>query len=153
MDFLSVADRSERMSQIRSKDTKPELRVRRVLHHGGYRYRLHNKALPGAPDIVFLGRKKVVFVHGCFWHAHEGCKVANQPKSHQSFWEAKFRNNKARDRTNEKLLLHAGWQVLIVWECETKDEDLLLERLRSFLGPCCMSRVSGARSSNDGMIA
>src|SRR5437899_9244114 len=104
MDTLTVAERSERMARIKSKDTKPELRVRRLVHRLGYRYRLHRKRLPGKPDLVFSSRRKVIFVHGCFWHAHEGCKVANQPKTRGEFWASKFMRNRQQDFVNQASL-------------------------------------------------
>src|ERR1041384_7536980 len=109
MDIMTTAERSERMARIRSKDTKPELLVRRLLHRLGFRYRLHRRDLPGAPDLIFPARKMVVVVHGRLWHAHEGCNVANQPKTRESYWQAKFDRNKARDRANEQSLKDAGW--------------------------------------------
>lgn len=133
MDTLTVAERSERMARIRSKDTKPEMVVRRSVHQLGYRYRLHRRDLPGVPDLVFPSRKKIIFVHGCFWHAHARCTVANRPKSRKSFWLAKFRRNKERDRANEELLRRAGWGVLVIWECETKDKASLMRRLSEWL--------------------
>lgn len=135
MDTLTVAQRSERMARIRSKDTKPELRVRSLIHGLGYRYRLHRKNLPGKPDLIFPSRRKVIFVHGCFWHAHADCKVANRPKSRRSFWDAKFSRNIDRDRLNEGTLRQAGWDVFTVWECETKNPTSLSERIMAFLGP------------------
>jgi DNA mismatch endonuclease Vsr len=135
MDTLSPAQRSARMALIRSKDTKPEMLIRRVLHGLGYRYRLHRRDLPGAPDLVFPARRMVLFVHGCFWHGHEGCKIAHQPESRPAFWAEKFDRNKARDLRNEEALRRAGWKVLTVWECETKDLSLLEHRLTTFLGP------------------
>ena len=105
MDTLTAAERSERMARIRSKDTKPELRVRQLVHRLGYRFRLHQKDLPGRPDLVFASRRKVVFVHGCFWHAHEDCSVANRPKSRSEFWNAKFERNRFRDPKNQRLSL------------------------------------------------
>jgi DNA mismatch endonuclease, patch repair protein len=125
MDSMTVAERSERMARIRSKDTKPELRVRQLLHRLGYRFRLHRKDLPGSPDLVFPSRRKVIFVHGCFWHAHDACKVANRPKSRQSFWDSKFKRNRLRDIANQKALRQHGWRVYTVWECETKAEARL----------------------------
>lgn len=135
MDTLTVAERSERMARIRSKDTKPEMRVRQLMHRLGYRFRLHRKDLPGCPDLVFPSRRKVVFVHGCFWHAHEGCKIANRPKSQRSFWDAKFERNKLRDAANQQALKQDGWMVCTVWECETKGLARLAFRLSKFLGP------------------
>lgn len=99
----------------------------------GFRYRLHRKDLPGAPDLVFPGRKKVIFVHGCFWHAHKGCKVANQPKSRSSFWTNKFEGNVRRDRLNQRRLRRSGWDICTIWECETKDEAKLALRIQKFL--------------------
>lgn len=134
MDSLTTAERSERMSRIGSKHTKPELAVRSVLRTLGYRYRLHGKNLPGVPDIVFPGLRKIIFVHGCFWHAHANCKVANRPKSRRRFWDAKFERNKARDRLNKRSLARDGWSVFTVWECQTKrSADLLAKRLCGFL--------------------
>jgi DNA mismatch endonuclease Vsr len=135
MDTLTIVQRSERMALIRSKNTRPEMMVRRLLHGLGYRYRLHQKNLPGAPDLVFSSCKTVIFVHGCFWHAHEGCKVAHFPESRSAYWAEKFKRNKARDLKNERALQEAGWNVLIVWECETKDAPELLNRLSPVLGP------------------
>jgi DNA mismatch endonuclease, patch repair protein len=135
MDTLTVDQRSERMSRIRGKDTKPERTVRRALFGMGYRFRLHSKDLPGKPDIVFAGRRKVVFIHGCFWHAHENCKTANRPKSRRSYWDAKFERNRMRDQENVKSLKRDGWQVFTVWECQTKDNVTLLPLLSRFLGP------------------
>jgi DNA mismatch endonuclease Vsr len=135
MDTLTPAERSARMALIRSKDTEPEMLVRRCVTKMGYRYRLHCRDLPGKPDIVFPGRKKVIFVHGCFWHAHEGCKVSNRPKSRTAFWLSKFAYNKARDLKNKQLLRHAGWNVMTIWECETKDEMRMRRKLSTFLGP------------------
>jgi DNA mismatch endonuclease, patch repair protein len=135
MDTLTPLQRSERMGRIRSKDTKPELQVRRLLHGMGYRYRLHRRDLPGAPDLVFGARRKVIFVHGCFWHAHQSCSIANRPKSRQEFWDDKFARNRERDATHVEALKARGWDVRTVWECELKDRDKLTSRLLSFLGP------------------
>lgn len=139
MDTLTPEERSERMSRIRSKDTKPEMRVRGLLHRMGYRYRLHRSDLPGVPDLVFPARRKVVFVHGCFWHAHESCRTANRPKTRRSFWDQKFARNKARDAKHVQELEEAGWDVLTLWECEVKAEGPLVEVLSSFLGPAKQS--------------
>lgn len=139
MDTLTVAGRSERMARIRSTDTKPECAVRKLVHGLGYRFRLHRKELPGSPDLAFPSRKKVIFVHGCFWHAHQGCKVANRPKSRRTFWDSKFQRNVERDRLNESSLRRAGWDVLTLWECETKGTTLLATRITKFLGPANIS--------------
>lgn len=135
MDTLTIAERSERMARIRSKNTKPELRVRQLVHRLGYRFHLHRRDLAGCPDLVFQSRRKVVFVHGCFWHAHEGCKVSNRPKSRQSFWDSKFKRNRLRDISNSKALRQDGWKVLTVWECETKRDAQLARRLAKFIDP------------------
>jgi DNA mismatch endonuclease (patch repair protein) len=141
VDTLTVAERSIRMSRIRSKDTKPELRVRSLLHALGYRYRLHRRDLPGSPDIVFPARERVILVHGCFWHAHKDCKVANRPKSHPAFWNQKFARNAARDEDNQEHLRLAGWDVCVIWECETRDARLLKRRLARFLGGLGMQKA------------
>lgn len=138
MDTMTVAERSERMAKIRSKGTKPELWVRQLLHRLGYRFRLHRAGLPGRPDLVFPSRRKIIFVHGCFWHAHEDCKVANRPKSRRSYWDAKFKRNRARDEANQKSLQQDGWRVFVVWECETNSDVSLASRLARFLGPAKM---------------
>ena len=121
------------MRAIRSKDMLPELAVRRAAHRLGYRFRLHRKDLPGKPDMVFSSRRKVIFVHGCFWHLHN-CKTAHIPKSNQNYWVPKLERNQMRDRKNIEALKLAGWKVLIVWECETRDEKRLEEDLNEFLG-------------------
>lgn len=118
VDFLTPAERSKRMGRIRGKDTKPEIRLRHLLHKQGLRYRLHVRDLPGRPDLVFPKFRAVVFVHGCFWHGHEGCRIANQPKSNSAFWEKKFKTNQQRDARNIVDLERAAWRVLVVWECE-----------------------------------
>lgn len=122
---------SERMGRIRSRDTTPELIVRRTLWRLGYRYRLHVKNLPGTPDIVFTRRRKVVFVHGCFWHQH-GCSLTNLPKTNVGYWHPKLYRNVERDSAVILQLEQAGWSVLVVWECESALEDLP-ERLQLFL--------------------
>lgn len=125
MDILSKEKRSWNMSRIKNCDTKPELIVRKALHHIGYRFRLHRKDLPGHPDIVLPKYKTVIFVHGCFWHRHEECRYAYQPKSRIDFWRKKFQQNIDRDETVRKLLVEAGWNVFVIWECETKKPELL----------------------------
>lgn len=134
MDRLTPDQRSENMRRIRGKDSAPELVVRRLLHKLGYRYRLHRKDLPGRPDIVLPPRRKVIFVHGCFWHRHPDCKFAYNPKSRLDFWSSKFRQNVERDHRAAATLMASGWSVLVVWECETSDAKLLAIRLRAFLG-------------------
>lgn len=116
-DTLSPQERSKRMSLIRSADTSPELALRRALHRRGLRYTLRNKDLPGKPDLVFRRQRVAVFVHGCFWHRHEGCKVANMPKSNTDFWQEKFDRNVARDARAQLQLEGMGWSVEVAWEC------------------------------------
>ena len=125
--------RSAMMGRVRGKDTAPELVVRRLLFAAGYRYRLHAKELPGKPDVVFRKQRKAIFVHGCFWHRHAACRRATMPKTRTGFWLGKFVRTQVRDQENEAALLQLGWDVLIVWECETKDLGLLSRRLRDFL--------------------
>ena len=124
------------MQAIRSKDTKPELRVRRILHAMGYRFRVHLKDLAGKPDIAFTRRRKIIFVHGCFWHGHqaEGCPDGSRPRSNTGYWNPKLDRNAQRDRENAAALEGAGWNVLTVWACETLDEAALRDRLVAFLG-------------------
>lgn len=134
MDRLSETERSANMSRIRSRDTLPELAVRRALHAAGYRFRLHRRDLPGRPDIVLSRYKTVIFVHGCFWHRHKDCGNATSPGTRSEFWQAKFAANEARDERNTRELKAAGWKVVIVWECETERPERLLavigERLK-----------------------
>ena len=121
--------RSRNMSAIKSKNTKPEIKVRKVLHSMGYRFRIHAKDLPGSPDIVLPKYKTVIFVHGCFWHRHENCKYASTPKTRQEFWEAKFRENINRDKLNQENLSSKGWKIIIIWECEIKNKKINLEKI------------------------
>jgi DNA mismatch endonuclease, patch repair protein len=125
--------RSENMRAIRSKDTRPELVVRSLVHRLGYRFRLHRKDLPGKPDLVFVSRRKVVFVHGCFWHSHKDCKAAHMPKSNVNYWGPKLNRNRSRDKRNIRVLAQLGWKAFVVWECDTGDEILLGKRLERFL--------------------
>ena len=133
-DTLTPAGRSERMSRIRGKNSKPEMLVRRIVHGMGYRYRLHDKRLPGSPDLVFRGRKKVIFVHGCFWHRHPdpNCKLARMPKSRQDFWGPKLEGNRDRDERNRAMLDRKGWRELVVWECECGQTEHLKNKIRGF---------------------
>ncbi|NKN39703.1 DNA mismatch endonuclease Vsr [Agrobacterium sp. a22-2] len=121
------------MARVRPRDTKPEMIVRRVLHALGYRFRLQAKELPGRPDIVFRPRKKAIFVHGCFWHRHPGCRRTTSPKSRREFWEAKFSANQARDERVQEELKALGWSSLVIWECETRNSEALAESLKNFL--------------------
>jgi DNA mismatch endonuclease (patch repair protein) len=134
-DTLTKAERSERMGRIRNKDTKSEMRVRKIVHGMGYRYRLHKANLPGKPDLVFAGRKKVIFVHGCFWHRHPepSCPLARLPKSKLDFWVPKLEANRQRDEANVRELEQAGWAVLTIWECQLKNEKELKSRIQGFL--------------------
>lgn len=134
MDKLDAKRRSENMRRIRSKDSKPELKVRQLVHGMGYRYRLHGKGLPGKPDMVFASRRKIIFVNGCFFHQHEGCADGRIPKSRLDYWKPKLTRNVERDSQNFRDLQALSWEVMIVWECETKDGDLLAKRIQEFLG-------------------
>lgn len=133
MDVFSKEQRSKIMSRVGGKNTKPELVVRSLIHKMGYRFRLHRRDLPGNPDIVLPRNKKAVFVHGCFWHGHEGCPRAKRPDTNKSFWDQKLNKNMDRDRENIKNLKALGWDTLIVWTCEVKDADTLKNKLLSFL--------------------
>ncbi|ACL58821.1 very short patch repair endonuclease [Methylobacterium nodulans] len=135
VDRLTPEARSRLMAAVKGKNTTPELKVRKLAHSLGFRFRLHRRDLPGMPDLVFPTRRKVVFVHGCFWHRHPGCRKASTPGTHSDFWEAKFSRNVERDARNERLLRDAGWDVLVIWECETRDGAAVAERLTAFLGP------------------
>lgn len=121
------------MACIGPKDTKPEMIVRKLIHSMGYRYRLHRKDLPGKPDLVFSKLNKIIFVHGCFWHRHNNCRFAYTPKTRVAFWEKKFKENVKRDMEAQALLRNGGWDVLIIWECETKTTKLLQEKIELFL--------------------
>lgn len=129
-----ASKRSQLMARIRSKDTAPEKRVRRVLFAMGYRFRIHRKDLPGCPDVAFISRKKVIFVNGCFWHQHPGCSRATLPATHQDYWLPKLERNRNRDIRVADQLLKDGWKVLIVWECETSNDIWLRRTLKKFLG-------------------
>lgn len=129
-DIISKQKRSEVMSKIHAKDTKPEKIVRSLLHRRGFRFQLHNKNLPGKPDICLPKYHTVIFVHGCFWHRHKGCKRATTPASNIRYWSKKFHRNVERDKHNVRLLRKSGWQVLIVWECQLRMLDKLMGRLQ-----------------------
>lgn len=135
-DKLTKYRRSRNMAAIRSKDMKPEMIVRSAVYRLGYRHRLHVKGLPGKPDLVFRSRKKVIFVHGCFWHQHpkKSCKDGRAPKSNLGYWAGKLARNVARDARNLAVLKAMGWKVLVVWECETKHSAVIALRLSKFLG-------------------
>lgn len=125
MDVHSPETRTYNMSRIKGKNTKPEIAIRKWLWSRGYRYRLHVKGLPGKPDIVLTRLKTIVFVHGCYWHRHPGCKYAYEPKSRVEFWTAKFVDNVDRDKRNQNALMEMGWRVVVIWECETRDPNRL----------------------------
>jgi DNA mismatch endonuclease (patch repair protein) len=132
-DHVDCAKRSLIMAAVHSKDTGPEMAVRKIVHGLGYRYRLHDAKLPGRPDLVFPARCKVIFVHGCYWHRHNRCKYATSPKSNCEFWERKFDANVARDRRVRRELKKMKWSVFTVWQCELKKPERLTERLHEFL--------------------
>jgi DNA mismatch endonuclease, patch repair protein len=150
VDRLSPARRSALMARVSSKDTAPEMRVRRAAHALGYRYRLHDRALPGRPDLVFPRLRKVILVHGCFWHRHPGCPKATAPKSHVAFWSDKFARNVARDSSNLAGLQERGWRVLTVWECETRESRQLSMKLSTFLGEPDMTPTVARLTSPQG---
>lgn len=122
MDIVDAATRSRMMSGIRGKDTRPEILVRRFLHAAGFRFRLHCRDLPGSPDIVLPGRSVAIQVHGCFWHAHEGCRYATSPRSRKAFWQVKLGQNRARDEAAVARLIEQGWRVLVIWECALRTQ-------------------------------
>lgn len=123
------------MRSVKQKNTGAEMIVRRIAHAMGARYQLHRKDLPGRPDLVFPGRRLCIFVHGCFWHRHGGCRLASTPKTNVEFWQEKFTRNVERDIRKEAELRAAGWDVVTVWECETRSPELLSTRLRALLFP------------------
>lgn len=132
-DHLSPVERSAQMARVHSADTGPEMAVRRMVHAMGFRYRLHAADLPGKPDLVFRSLRKVIFVHGCFWHGH-GCRAGrNRPASRQDYWLRKLEGNAARDRANARKLRREGWSVMTVWECQLKSPGKIEARLRTFL--------------------
>ncbi len=137
MDKLDPERRSRNMARVQSKNTAPEMRVRRIAHRMGLRFRLHRTDLPGKPDLVFPRYRMVVFVHGCFWHRHTDCKRASLPATRQEFWQAKFESNIARDLKQQAALANSGWTVLVLWECELKDERGIEERLSAAIDPSC----------------
>jgi DNA mismatch endonuclease (patch repair protein) len=133
MDKITPERRSANMANIRSANTKPELKVRRIAHRLGFRFRLNRRDLAGRPDLVFVARKKIVFVHGCYWHGH-GCKIGGTgAKSNQAYWGPKIARNRERDDSAVEALTGLGWKVLIIWECETRDESQLASMLEHFL--------------------
>jgi len=147
MDIVDRETRSRMMGTIRGKNTKPELVVRRLAHSLGYRFRLHRGDLPGSPDIAFPKFGAVIFVHGCFWHRHEGCRLCTTPSSNLSFWSEKFRRNVERDRQAEAALSSMGWRTMIVWECQTRDPTALEATLKRYLSG--FGERSGSRRQED----
>jgi DNA mismatch endonuclease, patch repair protein len=133
MDVLTPPERSVRMALIRSRDTKPELAVRRLIHGMGYRYRLHDNKLPGKPDLVFKSRLKVIFVHGCFWHLHRNCRNNRPPKSRLDYWLPKLQRNASRDKEARNRLRTMGWRTLVIWECDLDNRERLARNIRKFL--------------------
>ena len=150
-DTVTPEVRSAIMARIKSKGMKPEMRVRRLLHGLGYRYRLHRGDLPGRPDLVFPARRKVVFVNGCFWHLHEGCDRVRVPSSNRDYWVAKLNRNRERDRRNAALLEQDGWGVMTVWECELRDIDDAESRLTEFLGERGASAVRPPKTARQAL--
>ena len=147
MDIWSKDKRSACMSKIRSKDTKPELALRKALFAKGFRYRVNDRKLPGKPDIVLPKHKTVIFLHGCFWHKHEGCKYAYSPKTNTAFWVDKITSNRERDKINTKKLAALGWNVLIVWECEIRhtykhDITPVVDRVSAAIIENCPKKLS-----------
>ncbi|MBO9320949.1 MAG: DNA mismatch endonuclease Vsr [Roseiflexus sp.] len=132
-DVFNPEERSRIMAKVRGENTSPERLVRSLIHKMGYRFRLNVKDLPGKPDIVLKKHKKVIFVHGCFWHQHEGCPHAARPSSNTEYWNKKLDRNMIRDREHMHKLEYLGWNVLIVWECETRDREKLVDKLKGFL--------------------
>lgn len=143
-DIVDSQRRSELMANIRGRDTAPELAVRRIAHRMGLRFRLHRNDLPGRPDLVFPKHRLAVFVHGCFWHRHEGCRHASTPKSRVAFWTEKFAANVARDARQEAALRALGWRVLVIWQCESRDEAAVERRLAASID---LGRVAGGQEN------
>lgn len=141
MSHSTTAELSERMRRIRKKDTKPEMAVRRLVHAMGFRFRLHRADLPGTPDLVFPRLRKVIFVHGCFWHQHDCRLGAKQPRANPDYWLPKLARNVERDKRAREKLADNGWQVLVIWECQTKPADQLRAEIQEFLG----ARWTGSR--------
>lgn len=133
-DTFTRQDRSRIMSLVRSRNTQPELLVRSMLHRMGFRFSLHRQDLPGCPDVVLPAKKAVVFVHGCFWHSHRGCRRSKRPATHTGFWRKKLSLNVERDKRAQKELRSLGWRILTVWECELKTPEGVRRKLAKFIG-------------------
>ena len=147
-DKLSKERRSWTMSRVKSRNTKPELKLRSLLHRAGYRFTVNaanNRRLPGKPDIVLPRYKTVIFVHGCFWHRHAECRQATSPKSRTAFWQEKFRRNVARDKLNTAELKYRGWNVIVVWECELKNPDEVMRSITDRLNPATAAYIAPPR--------
>ncbi len=153
MDNLTTKERSAQMRSVPGKNTRPELAIRSLLHRLGYRFRLHHSSLPGRPDVVFQRRRKIILVHGCFWHRHEvaTCRLTRTPKSNLGYWGPKFSKNKERDQTVIKKLKALGWDVLVTWECQVRNQPSaeLEQQLRQFLGPTRVARVSSGVAASE----
>lgn len=132
-DVFTVEKRSAIMARIKGENTKPEILVRKIVHSLGYRFRVHSNSLRGKPDIVFARHRKLIFVHGCFWHGHAKCSRARLPSTNIKFWQTKIRENALRDTRVKGSLNRSGWRILVVWQCQTKNVEALTQRLRSFL--------------------
>jgi len=133
MDTLSPIERSERMRRVKARDTKPEKRLGALVWRLGYRYRKHRRDIPGNPDLAFPGRKRAIFVHGCFWHRHDCSSGRRTPKSHARFWKKKFQRNIKRDFAVARELRRAGWRALVIWECQLRNTELVERKVRKFL--------------------
>ncbi|WP_258194975.1 very short patch repair endonuclease [Janthinobacterium sp. PAMC25594] len=138
------------MARVKGKNTGPELMVRKMVFAAGYRYRIHVENLPGSPDLTFPGRKKVIFVHGCFWHRHEGCDLARMPKSRIDFWCSKLSGNKLRDARTVEALRGSGWDVMVVWECELRDPESVARAIQIFLGAPGQLALQNSRGESPG---
>lgn len=149
VDIVSAAKRSEMMAGIRGKNTKPEMTVRKLLHAAGFRFRLHDKQLPGKPDIVLPKWQTVIFVHGCFWHGHENCRIFRLPKSRQDFWKSKITDNTDRDKVVRRALTEAGWKIVVIWECSMKGKgrlnsaDLITALTNAVRHPMLLAEIRG----------
>ena len=149
VDIVSAAKRSEMMAGIRGKNTKPEMTVRKLLHAAGFRFRLHDKQLPGKPDIVLPKWQTVIFVHGCFWHGHENCRIFRLPKSRQDFWKSKITDNTGRDKVVRRALTEAGWKIVVIWECSMKGKgrlnsaDLITALTNAVRHPMLLAEIRG----------
>ena len=132
-DVFTPEKRSQIMARVKGSDTRPEVLVRSLVHRMGFRFRLHRRDMPGCPDLVLKKHRKIIFVHGCFWHGHKGCRRSARPSTITKFWNRKLSGNMERDKRNQETLRKDGWKVLVIWECETKDQEKLNEILRDFL--------------------